>query len=176
MFSRFDFRSVPTPRTRVRVGKAVALAALLISPSYRVAFSQTPAAIDQRVWFWSDDCRGGRRLGIEVLIDKKSVYHSEIRVCQMNRGDPKSENQKKVFYVPGGRTFQSTYRTATNEKIEGNIWQAGADPDDILLGVSFATKNQVLLNTIHIAKPSKTTQSEIDAGIVVRTIPIVAPN
>jgi len=56
--------------------------------------------------------------------------------------------------------------------IEGNIWQAGADPGVILFGVSFSTKEQVLLNTIHIAEPSKESASEIDRGLIVRTFPV----
>jgi len=50
--------------------------------------------------------------------------------------------------------------------------QAGADPAAILLGVSFATKQQVLLNTIHIARPGKASISEIDRGLTVRTFPV----
>ncbi|MBZ5782256.1 hypothetical protein, partial [Klebsiella aerogenes] len=64
------------------------------------------------------------------------------------------------------------YHTTSTQTIEGNIWQAGADPGDLILGVSFATKNQVLLNTIHIARPGSASSSEVDRGIVVRTFPI----
>lgn len=66
-------------------------------------------------------------------------------------------------------TFQGTYHTKTTETLEGTIWQAGADPDDILLGVSFLAHDQVLLNTIHITKPGKSTESNLDAGLVIKT-------
>ena len=65
------------------------------------------------------------------------------------------------------------YRTVHTQTIEGNVWQAGSDPDELLLGISFSTKNQVLLNTIHIAKPGRVSSSEVDRGIVVRTFPIL---
>jgi len=116
-------------------------------------------------------------MGVDVLIDGKAVYHLEFRACLMNSKDAKSQRQDgiRAFYVSGGRTFQSTYHTKKTEKIEGNIWQAGADPDALLLGLSFMTKDQVLLNTIHIVKPGKATQSEVDSGIVVKTYPMRSP-
>jgi hypothetical protein len=75
-------------------------------------------------------------------------------------------------YFSGGHTFQGQYHTKESDKIEGDIWQAGADPDTMLLGLSFATKDQVLLNTIHIAKPGKVSQTKVDSGIVVKTYPL----
>jgi len=113
-------------------------------------------------------------MALEVLLDGKSIYHSEFRACLMDRNDTKSESQRKirVFYISGGHTFQGEYHTKKTDKIEGNIWQAGADPGDMLLGLSFETKDQVLLNTLHIAKPGETTQSKLDSGIVVRTYPL----
>ena len=77
-----------------------------------------------------------------------------------------------AFYFKGGHEFQGEYRTAKTQTIEGNIWQAAEDPDGLLLGVSFATKKQVLLNTIHLAKANSVSQSEVDNGILVKTFPL----
>ena len=42
--------------------------------------------------------------------------------------------------------------------------KACADADDLILGVSFATKNQVLLDTVHIARPCSASASKVDRG------------
>lgn len=89
----------------------------------------------------------------------------------MDRRDVKSTDTKRSrsFTMSGGHTFQGMYRTKKTENIEGSIWQAGADPDDLLLGVSFMTKDRVLLNTIHVAIPDKLAQTKIDSGMLVKT-------
>lgn len=124
----------------------------------------------EKVWYWFADCHDGKMLGVQVLLDRKPIYRAEFRACQMDRNVTNSES--KVFYFPGGHTFQREYHTKKTERIEGNIWQAGADPDGLLLGLSFMTKDRVLLNTIHIAKPDKIMETEIDSGVFVKTYPL----
>lgn len=77
-----------------------------------------------------------------------------------------------VFFFRGGHVFDGEFRTSRSESIEGNIWEAGTDPGIILFGVSFMTKKQLLLNTIHIAKADRASATEIDPGMVVRTVPV----
>jgi hypothetical protein len=139
--------------------------------------SNTPLRHGQKVWWWFDDCPDGQAMGIDIILDEKSIYHSELRICQMYRedADRKPSQKTTVFNLSGGHNFQGAYSTKTTETIEGNIWQAGADPNDILLGVSFSNKRQILLNTIHIMKPAKTTESKIDLGLTVRTYPLKSP-
>lgn len=132
-------------------------------------FSQTPSGAE-KVWYWFDGCHNGKMLGLEVLLDGKPVYRTEFRACLLERKITKSDI--KAFYFSGGPTFQGEYHTRKAEKIEGNVWQAGADPDALLLGVSFKTRDQILLNTIHIARPDKITESKIDSGMMVRTFPL----
>lgn len=150
-------------------GKAVE-----VDTTIRMIFVLGP---NEKAWWWFDDCPDGRSVGIDVLLDGKSIYHAELRVCQMYRNDANSKPTQKtiVFNMSGGHTFQNTYHTKQTEKIEGIIWQAGADPNDLLLGLSFSTKGQVLLNAIHIMDPSKATTSNIDTGMVVKTYPVDQP-
>jgi hypothetical protein len=126
------------------------------------------------VWFWFGDCLNGTPMGVRITVEGQNVYHSTFRACRMERVDANTEKEKRirVFHFPGGHTFQDTYRTNEGEKIEGNIWQAGADPDDILLGVSFVAHGQILLNTIHIVQPGKPTQSTLDRDLVIKTYPL----
>jgi hypothetical protein len=93
-------------------------------------------------------------LKVQVLLEGRSIYEPHFRACRMKRTVANTEREQKArrsFHFPGGPTFQGLYHTKNTEIIEGSIWQAGADPDDILLGVSFLVHDQVLLNTIHIA-------------------------
>jgi hypothetical protein len=129
----------------------------------------------EKLWFWFGDCSNGKMMGLQVLIEGKSIYHMPFRACQMDGTDEINNQERRIkatFHFPGGHTFQSEYHTRKAETIEGTIWQAGADPDAILLGVSFMANNQVLLNTIHIAKPGKNTELTLDTGLVMKTYPL----
>lgn len=150
-----------------------------ISP---VARSQNSVPHAEGVWFWFGDCPNGKVMGLQVLLEGKPIYHSHFRACLMDRTDENNRQEQRIrstFHFPGGHTFQSRYHTRKTETIEGTIWQAGADPDAILLGVTFMAKKQVLLNTIHIAKPGKSTEFTLDTGLVMKTYPLkstVAPS
>jgi hypothetical protein len=150
---------------------ALVFALVTISP---IALPQSSPPRAEGVWYWFGDCPSGRMMGVQVLLEGKSVYRSHFRACLMERTDANTERQREIreFHFPGGHTFQGTYHTQKGETIQGNIWEAGADPDAILLGVSFMAHNQVLLNTIHIAKLGKATQSVLDTGLVMKTYPL----
>lgn len=168
MCARFNFQ----PFTLV-VSLFLALAAIAIP---RVAFGQAATSGSKDVWFWFGDCREARAMAGEILVDGKVVYRLSFRACRMQRDEDTSDKEQKkelVFHFPGGHTFQDSYRTARQEEIEGHVWQAGADPEDIVLGVAFAAHNQILLNTVHIVRPGKPSQSTLDRGIVMRTYPLV---
>jgi hypothetical protein len=128
---------------------------------------------DEAAWQWFQNCKENKTMRLEVLLDGKIIYRSSFPICRANTGSNPAEGRQRTiaFYFKGGRVFQGEYHTARTQIIEGNIWQAGADPDAMLLGVSFSSKKQVLLNTIHVAKPDSVSASEIDRGIVVRTLP-----
>jgi hypothetical protein len=108
-----------------------------------------------------------------LLLDGKTIYQSQFHACRLNRTHANSDRQGKIksFQFSGGHTFQGTYHTKNSERIEADVWQAGADADDIVLGVSFVLRNQILLNTIHIVKPGESTQSELDPGLLIKTYP-----
>jgi hypothetical protein len=122
-------------------------------------------------WHWFESCGGTKNLGLVVLLDGKTVYRSRFPVCRNNGPTATAEERKIVFHFKGGRVFQGEYRTLPTQTIEANIWQAGADPDALLLGITFVS-DRVLLNTIHAAKPDGTSVSQLDHGIVVRTFPL----
>jgi hypothetical protein len=71
-------------------------------------------------------------------------------------------------------SFPSEFRTHSTDSIEGDIWQAGGEPNGLTLGISFDTKKQILLNTLHVARPDKQTSSELDRGLSITTHPLPA--
>jgi hypothetical protein len=147
---------------------------LLIVALVPPALSQdSVAATDQSGWRWFQECSENREMGIEVLLKGKLIHSSSFPICPSDRSKNAASQQKVVvFHFKGGHVFQGEYRTAPTEVIEGNIWQAGVDSDAILLGISFMTKKQVLLNTIHVGKVGRLSTSKVDRDIVVRTFPV----
>ena len=125
---------------------------------------------EQRAWHWFGSCGDTRNLSLVVLLDGKAIYRSRFPVGRDNGPTPTAGERKIVFHFKGGHIFQGKYRTLPTQTIEANIWQAGADPNALLLGVTFVS-DRVLLNTIHVAKPENTSVSQLDRGIVVRTFP-----
>lgn len=116
---------------------------------------QTQTAAPETVWYWFGQCRKSKEIRIEVLLNGRQLYRSSFPICRMSRANVTAEQAQRrlVFFFKGGHLFRDEYRTTPVQTIEGNIWEAGGDPNDLLLGVSFATKRQMLLNTIHIIKP-----------------------
>ena len=146
------------------------LVALIFVAAAPLVSSQEPRVSSDPLWSWFGNCSDKRYMGLEVSLSGKIIHRSSFPICPI--GDLSKEVGKTVaFSFKGGPLFQGEYHTTQTQTIEGNIWQAGTDPGVILFGVSFSTKKQVLLNTIHIAKPGSWSTSEIDRGLIVRTFP-----
>jgi hypothetical protein len=137
---------------------------------------QEPQVAPGPLWHWFGDCGEETHMGLEVLLNGKVIHRASFPICPISDRSKKTDRQQKIvaFSFKGGHVFQGEYHTTRTQTIEGNIWQAGIDPGAILFGVSFSTKKQVLLNTIHVAKPGSKSTSEIDRGLTVRTFPISA--
>src|SRR2546430_5602103 len=72
------------------------------------------------------------------------------------------------------KRFRAQDKAEGTQLIAGNIWEAGRKRDAIRLGVSFATEQRVLLNTIHVARAHSPSRSERVRGLVITTRPISA--
>jgi hypothetical protein len=137
------------------------------------------AAPASPVWHWFQNCVDKTTMGIEVTVDGKSVFKSAFPICKTTNTPANDRDSKQTilaFTFTGRRTFQGEYRTSNAETVEGNIWQAGAEADALVLGVSFVSKeqNQILLNTIQIAQPDRRSVEEVDTGVFVETFPVRA--
>lgn len=121
------------------------------------------------VWTWSRRCNGDLKLGVAVRIDRKVLYRGVLPIC---RGSRDTEDGRVEFHFAGGHAFQGEYHTRSTDMVEGDIWQAGGEPDALILGLSFGIGKQILLNTLHVARAEKRTSSELDKGLFITTYPV----
>jgi hypothetical protein len=156
--------------------RIIAVLGLALAPPLsfsQFSLLQKSKAVSEPLWSWFGDCRMKKYLGIEVLSREGAIYKSSFPICpDGDHSSAKSKRKILVFHFKGGQVFQGRYRTATAESIEGNIWQASSDDGSVLLGLSFASGKQILLNTVHVARPDRESTSEIDRGLKVRTFPL----
>lgn len=133
----------------------------------------------QAAWFWRTSC-GSRGLSIEVTLANKAVYHTEVPICHMvpSQDATAQENAGFTFTLTTTQPVIFSGYRATNEfvpsgaSLEMSVWQAGADPDVLTLGVSVADAKQIYANTLLFANPDAETSEEIATGLVITTKPI----
>jgi hypothetical protein len=136
---------------------------------------QTLPPVSAQAWYWPGGvCDGCRKLGLEVLLNGSSLYRGSfsLRCMERAKASPKDVAGRLAFSFKGGHNFQHKYRTAPKETIEVTIWQAGAEPDGLVLGLTFATKDQIVLNTLHFAAADRNSEMLLDRGLLVRTCPL----
>ena len=121
------------------------------------------------VWTWSAQCDTKQQLRVTVHLQSKLLYEGLLPICRGNRD---AENGRAEFHFASDRVFGGRYRARMRDSIEGDIWQAGGEKYALVLGISLATKKQVMLNTLHIASPDKKTSAELDKGLFITTAPV----
>ena len=153
---------------RREVFQIAALIMAVVSPT-AVSGPTRLSTPDEVVWHWFSACSKGKKVELQVLLDGKAVYGSSFSACSMRRAEITPEPKQRIlaFVLPKGGHRRLGVHTAL--EIEGNVWEAGGDPDAILLGVSFATKDRILLNAIHVVNMLGASQSDLAPGLVVKT-------
>jgi len=156
----------------------------LLSPVSALVLMAMPVSIfgqardsarNEAVLHWFAACASGDSLALEVRLDGKPLYSTGFPICHVRRADIKPEPQQRILkfrFDAQPRRFRNRFRANETLPIEGNIWEAGGDPDAILLGVSFSTEEDVLLNTIHVASAASPSRSELVRGLVITTRPL----
>ena len=143
-----------------------------------ISVSNAVAADSDSVWFWFASC-GGPLMTVEVRLDRHLLSRTTTPLCKATRTSTFEGGEHGTVsftFVPGRRIVWEGYRsdhdmTRATERITGDMWQAGADPGDVLLGVSFMVPSRITMNTIHIAHPTTADTSEVAGGLVVITYP-----
>ena len=130
-------------------------------------------------WFWRTSC-GNQWLSIEVTHANKTVYHTEVPICHTVRSRTAAAKEDDGFtfsvtttqavIFSGNRATSAFVPTGTT--LEMSIWQAGADPDVLTLGVSVADSKEIYANTLLFAKPDAETSEKLGTGLVITTRPI----
>ena len=138
--------------------------AILISPQQSKAAPNEPP-----VWHWYSECANQQKVELKVVLDGAAIYKSSFFACSMLRSSIVPEPKQRILEFTLPAKANQRMKATTKIPVEGNIWEAGSDPDAILVGVSFATKDRVLLNTVHIAEMGKTTTSQLATGLFVVT-------
>jgi len=142
------------------------------------------AHADERadVWAWFASC-DNPKMSLEVRLDRKVIYKSTLPICQVERSTVQRQGEHQLLrfsFTPKRAIAWKGYRdddadtTAPNQRIEGNVWLAGSDPDALLLGVTFSMRRTLYMNTVHIAHPFRRDQTEIAPGLFVITEPVLS--
>jgi hypothetical protein len=126
---------------------------------------------DEVVWHWFSRCTDEKTIAIEVTQDKKTIFETSFPICKMRRGDvaPEPVQKRLVFFLVNEK--RSYFGEPKGEKLEGNIWESGTDPNDVILGLSFDTKTQIWLHSHLIVEPDKSSQFSMGKGLVVKIHP-----
>ena len=155
---------------------------LSLAVSVGLAFVASRASAEPPVWSWFATC-GGPVIELQVRFDEATILEASFPVCRAPRESNSSQGQSAgglhFTFRPERRITWSGYRdtaeqTKAGEVLTCDLWQAGADPDDLLIGVSFRTAKDVYMNTLHVAHPSSRDETQIASGLYVVTKPAAA--
>ena len=134
-------------------------------------FAQHPASQHDIVWTWSKQCDAKQQLRVTVRLESRILYMGLLPICRGNRD---AEDGRAEFHFSSDQIFGGEYHARHRDSIEGDIWQAGGETDGLMLGISLATKKQVMLNTLHLARPDRQTSAELDRGLYITTVPLIS--
>ena len=127
--------------------------------------SDTAGPEDVYLWF-CDPRESSGILNIEVRVRGHLVDLSQVTYCKRNtRSRPTDEARSIRFYFFDTESVFSDKDTI----LTGDIWQAGAETDAVLLGVSFVSNGTILVNTLHPALLGEEFVSSPKEGLVIVT-------
>lgn len=155
---------------------ALIFVAVFVCTSRVYAADALQGAKNDVVWHWSSHCRRyARIIYVDVTLSGKAVYHTSLSACPVQRAliKPESEENRLVFHFK--EMAQHYFEKPVSGEVEGNIWEAGSERSAILLGISFTSGKEILLNTIFIATMNKEARSQVAPGIVITTSPRWVP-
>lgn len=141
-----------------------------------------PASSEEHgVWFWFSNC-GAKTLFLEAKLDAEILYSSRIPICRARRDSDASSGEARTlsFSAKSSHSIRwHGYRddepvTKAGSALQLDLWQAGADPNALLIGVTVSDDHQIYMNTIHIADPDRQSATVLAKGFVINTRPLAA--
>jgi hypothetical protein len=123
------------------------------------------------VWTWSSDCPKPIAIRFQVAVDARTIADTTIAVCRAREDRIVGPaNPRRLSFVFSARhRWQGEFLTTNSDTITCDVWQAGADPRMVILGISFDTRRQVLLNSVHLLDPNRRRERAQDRGVVTTT-------
>lgn len=133
---------------------------------------------EEPVWFWMEEC-GGPQIRLELEFDGAVVQDATFPICRRLRS-VRAANQAKILQIRFAppraivwRGYKEVPETSpANQPLEFRIWEAGADPEDLILGVAVVAGDTIYMNTLAISLPDAPIESRLAEGVVVRSVPI----
>ncbi len=143
--------------------------AIILAAAPHGGVAQTRSGPDT-VWV-ADGCATGRALRVEVLLADTVIYRTSVTICRRQRSQI-PQTHWPFSFKPSTRLVWSNDSTGPDESVSGDIWQAGGEPDALLLGVSLQSHNRILVNGLHVASAYQISRTPVDDDLVVRTTPL----
>jgi len=123
---------------------------------------------DSLVVSWSEKCPSATYISVELSVDGRSAYSRAIPVCLTERNSLPAATLSTTL-----QTVRSHFGEPSRTPLEVDFWEASADPDALVLGISFNSKQQVWLNTVHVAFADREAVAELAPGVSLKTYPKV---
>ncbi|WP_213602510.1 hypothetical protein [Pseudoxanthomonas japonensis] len=119
-----------------------------------------------QVWQLRDDCDRPTVVYLRVDAGKTRLLEARMPLCKGSR-EPAAESKPPIdFAAPG---IATRFDIPQDAALTGSLWVAGAEPDGVILGISFHTEERVLLNTMRFVPSSTASQSDIMEGVRLST-------
>ena len=124
-------------------------------------------------------------LTVELKVDQTKVFEATVPICHQERGGAASQGQSagqiQFTFRPNRAIVWSGYRehddvTPANAALDAVLWQAGSDPDDLIIGVIVADAKKNVMHTLHLAYPGVENSTTLAKGVVLRTYPEKSAN
>jgi hypothetical protein len=156
----------------------LAIASCSTSGPYAKSSTVTEDNLRERpVWFWfAGD--SPRRMCLQVKLDQKTIYETAFSIChELSTVSGKAQKQALHYSFTSPRPIVwQGYKdddeiTPANQKILGDVWLAGSEPDCMILGISFQGIDSNFMSTLHIANPNQRSESFITPGLTIVTTP-----
>lgn len=142
---------------------------ILIASGFIIVRASAAVPAEGPVWQWFGNCPHGKQAHLQILLDGKPVFQTDFPACHMPRSEIKLEPKQRVLAFVLPQSGNARLSAPAGERVEGNVWEAGSDPDDILLGMSFAGPHQIWLNTLYIVKMGGPFELELEKGLVAKS-------
>jgi len=136
-----------------------------------------PCVEADRTWRWFVDCPQPHSTRLQVTLRGRTLYDATLPLCDVTpseRSQRAEQRRLRFFFTTDAGLFGDEFRHLGVRRIEGNVWEAGGDADQIILGLSFQIPEQILLNTLHLAAESQRSTSDLARGLTSSTSPFLA--